>query len=292
MAVVGAVVSTTRVAAAQDVPKGSGTGIDAATEGKTEVAKEGQFQGVNKKEAEGKDATELSVSAGGMQASGNSRVLALTTAEKFRLRRGEDQFKSALAGNYAQAAAPGGSSQSATVQNLQALVRYDRFLGDFTLFLSDVARTDRFQGLNLRNRVDPGVGYYVINEKTMQLWGEVGYDFLYEIRRSDALQATKPDGTPNGPRLDKTDVLHSGRAFIGFEKSFKTGTKFVTGLEFLQGLSDTAIRRVNYDAGITAKLFGDLSIGMTFGLRYDNAPLPGKEKLDTTTAGSLVYTLL
>src|SRR5262249_12006689 len=130
-----------------------------------------------------KDATELSIGAGGMGSSGNSRIISYTASGQLRLRRFDDQFTAALAGNYSRTALPGQALQT-TVENVQAKTRYDRFfLTDWTVFLGAQARNDRFQGLDLRLQLDPGVGYYFVNDPKQLLWVEVGYDFLHDIRR-------------------------------------------------------------------------------------------------------------
>lgn len=131
-----------------------------------------------------------------------------------------------------------------TANNLQALARYDRFLGNVSLFLSAQARNDRFQGLDLRQQVDPGVAYYFINEKTTQLWVELGYDLLFDVRRNDSRVQLDADKKPAVdaagqplPLLAKTRTIHSARGFIGFEYVLNEGSKLVAGIEALQGLA-------------------------------------------------------
>lgn len=270
---------------------------DAATKGSTDVTKD-QYQGMARpSEEESKDATELSVSVGALQSSGNSRLLAATAAEKFRLRRDDNQFRQALAGNYGRTAVPDGPWET-NVQNVQGMARYDHFIGDVAPFLAVQERNDKFQGLVLRSQVDPGVGYYFLNRKSLLLWTELGYDFLYDIRRDDSLTVLDANGAPvldasgKPVELDKTKTVHSGRLFVGYEHSLSSGAKLTAGVEYLQGLSDTAIYRLNSDVGVTANLWQSLGIAFTFGERYESKPLPGKKTLDTTTAVSLVYTLM
>lgn len=278
-------------ALAEDVPK-SAQDQAKATSGATEVTSDKAT--ALDRAADAKDATELSLSAGGLQAGGNANLLAMTAAEKFRLRREDNQFKQVFAANYARSAAPPSTDLQTTVANIQALVRYDRFLGDFTLFLGAQGRSDKFQGLNARANVDPGVGYYFINEKTNAFWTELGYDFQYDNRRDDAI--FNPDGTRqldgSGKPLDKNRVLHSGRAFIGYENAFNATSKVTAGVEFLQGLSDTKVYRVNSDVALTTKIAKSLAISFAFSERFDSEPLPGKQKMDTVTSASLVYTFL
>ncbi len=242
-------------------------------------------------EEESKDATELSVSAGGLLSTGNARLFAGTANSKFRLRRDDNQFSAAAAINYGRAAAGPDADLETNVENYQGTARYDRFFGDWTLFLSTQGRRDRFQGLNLRARVDPGVGYYFINEKTALLWTELGYDFLADFRRSDSLEV-KDDAGNVVEVLDDTEVVHSGRLFLGFDYAFHDDLKLALGVEFMQGISDTDIRRVNGTAEINAKIEDNLAFAFGFTERYDSSPLPGKEELDTITTVSIVYSLL
>jgi putative salt-induced outer membrane protein YdiY len=46
------------------------------------------------------------------------------------------------------------------------------------------------------------------------------------------------------------------------------------------------------DAKLTSKIGAGFSLATSFSRRYDNEPLPGKEKLDTITAINLVYKIL
>ena len=66
--------------------------------------------------------------------------------------------------------------------------------GSFAVFGAVSARHDRFQGLELRINLDPGVSYYFIDEEKQQLWLEGGYDFQHDIRRDDAIADAYADG--------------------------------------------------------------------------------------------------
>lgn len=290
--IVAASTTAQRAFAQQDLPAGT-QAAKPVTTGKTDVTDD-KFQAATRDEAEAKskDANELSLSLGGVQSGGNSRLLAVTGSGKYRLRRDEHQFRTALAGNYAESAAPDDDHFQTTVQNLQGLARYDLFLGDVTLFTSLQGRNDRFQGLDLRLQLDPGVGYYFINEKTQLFWTELGYDLLHDLRRDDARVQLDGDKNPiaGAPLLAKSRTIHSGRLFLGYEHAYNASSKLSAGVEFLQGLSDTDVRRLNGDVSLTTKLAGNLAISFSLSERYENRPLPGKKNLDTTTAASLVYT--
>lgn len=260
---------------------------DAASSGNTDVAGEG-FAAPAVPEDEKKNTTELEIAAGGLFASGNSKNLAATSSGKFKLRREANQFTSAAAVNYARAAPDNDSPMETTVENYQGKVRYDRFLGaGVAAFLSVTGRRDRFQGLDLRLNVDPGIAYYFIDEKGHQLWSELGYDLQYDVRRDENLAEARA----NGEDQDKTEVRHHGRAFVGYDNSLNDKVSFNTGVEYLQGIVETENWRLNWDIGLTSTVSESFSIATTFMLKYDNNPLAGVETTDTMTAINLVYSL-
>ena len=289
-ALIAASTTALRAEAQQDLPAGTQAAAPVTT-GKTDITAD-KFQGATRVDPDEKDANELSLALGGVQAGGNARLFAVTGAGKYRLRREQHQFRAALAGNYAESALPDDPELQTTVQNIQGLARYDLFLGDVTLFTALQGRNDRFQGLDLRMQLDPGVGYYFINKKTQLFWTELGYDLLHDVRYDPARVQLDGDKNPipGAPLLSKTRTLHSARVFLGYEHAFNEASKVAAGVEFLQGLSDTDIRRLNGDVALTTKLVGNLAISFSFSERYENRPLPGKKQLDTTTAASLVYT--
>jgi putative salt-induced outer membrane protein len=213
------------------------------------------------------------------------------------MRRGTDGFGASLLGNFGEGAAQG-QGWHVTTENLQGRVRYDRYVAErVSGFLIATGRHDRFQGLDFRLNLDPGVKYIFLNEDSTKLWGELGYDFQYDIRRSDALGAPDANGNPqvdaNGnpvpPLLDKTATDHSSRVFVGFKHAFNKGVTFSSGVEYLQSFVDSTRYRLNFDALVAANVGGGISFGVGFSARYDHDPLPGKEDLDTATTLSLIY---
>jgi putative salt-induced outer membrane protein len=229
------------------------------------------------------EGTTASASAGGQWVTGNSRMLALTLNGAAETRWSMNGLGGSLLGNYGRAALPGESIQT-TAQNLQARLRYDRYLIErASVFLLNTGRHDRFQGIDFRYNLDPGFKYLFVNSAPTQLWGEAGYDFQYDIRRDDALVVM------GEPPLDKHVTDHSVRAFAGLKHAFNPAVTVSTGVEFLQSLVHGDHNRLNFDALLAAALGGGLSFGFGVSLRYDHAPLPGKKHLDTTTTVSLIY---
>jgi putative salt-induced outer membrane protein YdiY len=279
------------VARGDDLPAGS-TPQAPASKGTTDLTAQKFETAVKDDPAKAKDATELSVGAGGLSSSGNARLIAATANGQFRFRRTDNQFTAALAGNYSRTAAPG-QPLATTVENFQSKARYDRFfLTDWTAFFGAQARNDRFQGLDLRLQLDPGLGYYFINDPKQLFWAELGYDYLHDIRRDEDRVVKDAAGIPTGEIIDKTNSVHSGRAFVGYDNQINEAVTFTLGFEYLQGLSDTAIHRFTNDVKLSSKLGGGFSVTTSFSVRYDSVPLPGKEKVDTLTSLNLVYKLL
>lgn len=259
-----------------------------ASSGNTEVAAEG-FQKVAVAPEEVVDETVIKVSAGGFLSTGNARSMAATAAGQTRIRRGDNQYSVDVAANFAKAAASPMVPLEKTVENYQGRIRYDRFLSErWAVFVSESGRHDRFQGLDLRLNFDPGLAYYFWIEAKQHLWLEGGYDLQYDLRSDAAIAASLADGTV----VEKTEVRHAARAFLGYDNNLNEAVTFDTGLEYIQAFADTNNFRLNWVTGVTSAFSKSFSFATTFTLRYDNNPLPGVEKLDTITAVSLVYTML
>ncbi len=264
---------------------------ETATPGSAEVAGS-TFDKVKKPEepATAKDATEAKIQAGGLSADGNSRSLALTSVANLRVRRALNEVSVAAAANFGRSAATPSEKMKTSVENYQGKLRYDRFVSDrFALFVAQSGRRDRFQGLDLRLNLDPGVAYYLLDEPKHQLWAELGYDLQFDIVRDetivDAFLAT-------GQIIDKTDTRHSARVFAGYRNTLSETLAFTTGVEYLQGIPETKFWRLGWDAGINSSISTAFSLATTFSLKYDHQPLSGIKSTDTMTALNLVYQLL
>ena len=125
------------------------------------------------------------------------------------------------------------------------------------MFLIGTGRHDRFQGLDFRLNIDPGVKYLFLKESDNALWGEAAYDFQYDVRRDsapvdlDAAGKPKLDGGGQPVILDKTATDHSLRLFAGYRHAFNKEVTLSTGLEYLQSVVDSEHHRLNFDALLT-----------------------------------------
>ena len=230
-----------------------------------------------------------SVSAGGLTSSGNSKLVAFTGSGLFDARSGDNGYGASLIGNYGRSAATPDSPMETTTENLQGRLRYDRFLlDDASVFAMATGRHDRFQGLAFRLNLDPGFKYLFVNRPATALWGELGYDFQYDVR-TDEGRENRDDAGVLVETLDKTETDHSVRTYLGLRHSFSKDVTFSNGLEYLQSFIDSKRYRFNYDILLAANIWGGLAFGAGFTARFDNQPLPDKKKLDTTTTLSIVY---
>lgn len=245
------------------------------------------------KDEGGLDGTTASLSAGGMQTTGNSRQLAATANGTVDTRFGANGVGFKILGNYARGAAED-EPVEVTAENVQGRLRYDRYLVDrLSLFLINTGRHDRFQGLDFRYNLDPGVKYIFAQAPESAAWVELGYDYQFDVRRKEARVQVDAAGEPlpGAPLLDKTETDHSARGFLGVNHAFNDSVTFAAGVEYLQSFVDTKRSRVNFDALFASQIAGGFALGVGFTARYDNAPLPTKEKLDTATTLSLIYSL-
>ena len=291
---VGAALPATPASAVQ--PAGKAVAPPAST-GTTELEEQGKFatdSGVDTRDAD--DATEGEIAAGGALASGNARSFQGTVNGRVRVRRRKHEGRSAVAGNYGRAAADADADVETTVLNVQGMARYDYFFARrWSAFLMATARHDRFQGLDLRLNIDPGVAFYALQQPNHRLWFEAGYDFQLDLRRDEAIFVREEndadgDGTIEPGEVttrqiaDERQVNHAARLFAGYTNLLSERVTFDTGLEYLQSVIVARRLRLNWINALSIQLAGRFGMAATFTLRYENQPLPGIEKLDTMTA--------
>ena len=277
------------VAEDESIPEGAVT-RDPATVGTTHIAASNAGPDIDARKAD--DATELEISGGGLLTTGNARSLSVTGTGRLRIRRGRHQFASAFAGNYGRAAPDVDSPVVTTVSNVQGMARYDFFFAKrWAAFLMTTLRNDRFQGLDLRLNIDPGVAFYAIIEPKHRLWFEAGYDFQFDDRRRDSIFEDRPidPDDPEGPTervqiADEQATNHAVRLFAGYSNQLRDAVSFDTGLEYLQSVIDGRRIRLNWLNALNAQVGSRVGLSTTFTLRFENQPLPGVEKLDTITA--------
>jgi putative salt-induced outer membrane protein len=276
----------------------SGTSTSDVSKGSADVTSDNTAAAAQKQEKKDK-ITEVSFNLGGLFAAGNSRSAAVTAGVKSKIKRGDHQFLGGAVANYARAAASvdnstAGQPMATTVENVQAILRYDWFFSKhWSLFLQTTGRHDRFEGLDLRYQLAPGVAYYFVQEEKAQFWGEAGYDFQYDVRADTYIH--NADGTQkldaNGNPLDKTEAIHNARLFLGFTDKIFKGIEFNASAEYLQDLVDDNTWRMVFDGSIKAAIAPHFALATAVNVHYENNPLPGVVNTDVIGAVSLVYNM-
>ncbi|MGB1700143.1 MAG: DUF481 domain-containing protein, partial [Nannocystaceae bacterium] len=123
-----------------------------------------------------------------------------------------------------------------------------------------------------------------------------GYEFQYDRRTESATLAQ--DGNGNivldvlgkpTTVLDRNFINHSARLAAGYTYTYKEAVTLALGAEFLQSFIEAERWRVNTNFGIDAKVAARLSMNASVNVRFDNLPLPGVQKLDTTTMLGVNY---
>jgi putative salt-induced outer membrane protein YdiY len=276
------------------------TSTKSVTKGSSDVSADSTATAAGKKEKK-KTLNEVSFNLGGLFAAGNSRSAAVTAGVRTKIKRGDHQFTGAAQANYAQAAVPPAGSTSSvgqptqtTVENVQALLRYDWFFAKhWSAFLQTSGWHDRFQGLDLRFQIGPGVAYYLVDEEKAQLWGEAGYDFQWDARSNSYIH--NDDGTlkldSDGNPLDKYAPIHNARLFVGFADKFFKGVEFAASAEYLQDLADGNTFRFVFDGSVKAALAKHFALATAVTVAFENNPLPNVENTDVITGVSLVYNM-
>ena len=199
------------------------------------------------------DAMHAAISTGGQFQTGNSHLWAITGQGKYDIRRGNDAFAASVIGNYARsetfpAAATVGTPPppgiwADSTNNVQGKLRYDRYLtGDASLYMQVTGTHDAFQALTFRLNLDPGFKYLFVSLPATKFWGEIGYDFQYDLHYTNDLNLEQAgaggltvDSNGNPYLISQTDTIESSRLFAGFYHSFNKEVSLSTGLEWLQG---------------------------------------------------------
>ena len=235
------------------------------------------------------DATELALQAGGIIAGGNAQSAALTASTRFLLRRGAHETGAILAANYARSGREDGPGMTTTMENYQGRIRYDYFWTEkFSTFLAVQARRDRFQALNLRLGIDPGLSYFFVRNDALRLWAEAGYDFQYDVLTQETLDLAEAEGASR----DRTETDHNARFYLGYDQSLDDRLKLHTGFEFFKSFVNEASYRINWNAALQTQLVKSFSLAIGSTAMYNNTPLPGIKKFDVTTSVNFVYTFL
>lgn len=262
------------------------------------------------------DVTSWAVSAGAVINTGNTQSWMLNAGTNFRIVRGHHSFGAEWTFNYGRANLPSDDRDAYvdTVRNSNSRLRYDFYLTKLdALFLAAAHRWDTFAGLDTRLQIQAGYLRNFFKESNHRSWAELGYDMTYDNFDPEAIQdpdtAMDPSCDPaqGAPmniadrpaqcQADTTQIVHAARVYLGYDNALNENVHFLTGLEALLNLQQVEDLRLNFDAALRSTIVDSLQVELKFKLLFDNVPaLQGdgtsREKLDTNTTISLIYTLL
>jgi putative salt-induced outer membrane protein len=144
-----------------------------------------------------------------------------------------------------------------------------KFIKRFYAYGVLYAEQDIFAGIQSRFSESLGVGYRVIDRKTMTLGLEAG----------PAIRQTAYIGAPS---LDTVDVRLAG----DFSWTFWDNTTFTqTAWTYLEHRNPT----LNASTAVTTKLQKGISARASFDVTHEGDPAPGRERTDTTSRLTLVF---
>jgi putative salt-induced outer membrane protein YdiY len=154
--------------------------------------------------------------------------------------------------------------------------------------LAGVYRWDTFAGLDARVQGQLGYMRNFFKVENHKFWGELGYDVTYDNYDPDPLL----DPTDPSIILPGSDVVHSARGFLGYNNELNEEVMFLTGVAALVNVEDTDDVRVTWNSALRSTIGAGFQLELKLLLDLDTQPVPGKEKVDTTTTVNLIYNLL
>jgi hypothetical protein len=236
--------------------------------------------------------TAWTLSGGAVLNTGNTQAWTVSTGTSFQLIRGPHALLLESAFNMSRANIRNdGFGYQTNARNWNSRARYDYFFTDLdAAYVSIRHRWDTFAGLDTRLQNQVGYLRNFFRKENHRFWGEAGYDLTYDNLWPNPF----PD--PADPTmtmfLDDTVFVHAGRIFLGYTNHLNEHVLFETGAEALFNFQVGRDIRFNYDARLVSQLASRLELELKFRLLFDNVPVPGNLKVDTTTTANLIVTLI
>jgi putative salt-induced outer membrane protein YdiY len=241
-----------------------------------------------KTEAPDKDELTWNLSAGGVLNTGNTESWQVNSGTNFHILRGRHGFTWEAQFAYGQANPPNDMVDEFqdTVKQFNARAVYDLFLTEMDgLVLSSRYRWDQFAGLDSRVQAQLGYRRYFLRKEKHKIFGELGYDFTYDNFFPDNLVDAM------GRPID-SQIVHSGRGYLGYDNKINEVLTYVMGFEALVNLEQPEDVRITWDNALRSSIADNLELEINFMLKFDNVPVPTRQKTDTVTQVNLIYRLM
>jgi putative salt-induced outer membrane protein len=157
-------------------------------------------------------------------------------------------------------------------------LRLDAALGDkpYAYLLGSWER-DIFSGFDHRIGLGPGIGCKFLKGPHHFLSAEYGWNYRYEAYSE---------------KEEAPEEFLEGRLYAKYEWAFTEETSFSQTLEYLQSYEEGDTYKLKADSAVVIVLNSITALEITYGLRYNNHPVPKTlETIDTTFATSLLIKL-
>lgn len=229
-------------------------------------------------------------SLGGVWSTGNTESWQLHAGSRLEAVTGPNVFLVELSLNWASAVAEDSTTgdYERTAESVVSRLRYDRFFTPMdAAFVALRYRRDVFAGLDSRAQGQVGYLRNVLKSDDLRFWLEIGYDVTYDnyypnpLRDKDTMLI-----------LDGSAIVHSARAYMGYEHKFNDAVSFNTGLEGLLNVENANDWRLESITNLRAAIADHLQAEFKVTVDFDHEPVQGKRRTDTTSLVNLIFTLL
>lgn len=241
-------------------------------------------------EAPADEKVEWNASLGGVWSTGNTRSWQLHAGSHLQAVTGFNVFLVELDLNWASSVPEDSTTGDLerTAESIVSRLRYDRFFTPMdAAFLALRYRRDVFAGLDSRAQGQLGYLRNVLKLDDLRFWLEIGYDVTYDnyypnpLRDKDTMEI-----------LDGSALIHSARGFLGYEHQFNESVSFDTGIQGLVNVEDVKDWRLESVTNLRAAIADHLQAEFKVTVDFDNEPVQGKRKTDTTSIVNLIFTLI
>jgi len=152
-------------------------------------------------------------------------------------------------------------------ENWQTQLRYDRFLSDrLSLYTLGHMRHDAPAGFDLNYGGAAGYAHFLYKSDMTNFKYELGFD----VTRQRFVTSVKENA-------------YSARLFLQFTHKFKEGVFLGQDMENLFNVKESDDYRINSLTSLNFSLTQKVAFQAGYAIRFDNQPVAGFKKVDTTT---------
>lgn len=191
-------------------------------------------------------------------------------------RKDKDKLEFNGIGAYGRAEDANGNASTNT-KNWRTQLRYDRFVSErVSSFAYGHGGQDEPAGFDARYGGGAGISHQLVDDGQNAFKYEGGYDYTRENRIP--------------PGID--DDVHSARIFLQYKRKISDWADFSQDIENLINVETIDDYRLNTLTALTTKLSKTLAFQFGVSVRYDNQPVEGRRKVDTSSQAGLVLNFL